>query len=58
LQQSQYTLHLFGEVFIGEDTLGRKGADTVRISWTDIAAISPEISIVLPCGFGVEEAVE
>jgi iron complex transport system substrate-binding protein len=42
----------------GEDTLGRKGADSVRISWTDIAAFSPEILIVSPCGFGVEEAVE
>jgi iron complex transport system substrate-binding protein len=42
----------------GEDALGRKGADSVRISWTDIAASSPEILIVSPCGFGVEEAAE
>jgi len=42
----------------GEDTLGRKGTDSVRISWTDIAALSPEILIVSPCGFGVEEAAE
>jgi iron complex transport system substrate-binding protein len=42
----------------GEDALGRKVADSVRISWTDIAALSPEILIVSPCGFGVEEAVE
>jgi iron complex transport system substrate-binding protein len=42
----------------GEDALGRKGADSVRISWTDIAALSPEILIVSPCGFGVEEAAE
>jgi len=42
----------------GEDTLGRKGADSVRISWTDIAALSPEILIVSPCGFGLDEAVE
>ena len=40
----------------GENALGRKGADSVRISWTDIAALSPEILIVSPCGFGVEEA--
>jgi iron complex transport system substrate-binding protein len=42
----------------GEAALGRKGADSVRISWTDIAASSPEILIVSPCGFGVEEAAE
>jgi iron complex transport system substrate-binding protein len=42
----------------GEDALGHKGADSVRISWSDIAAFSPEILIVSPCGFGVEEAAE
>jgi iron complex transport system substrate-binding protein len=42
----------------GEDALGRKGTDSVRVSWTDIAALSPEILVVSPCGFGVEEAVE
>jgi iron complex transport system substrate-binding protein len=42
----------------GEAALGRKSADSVRISWTDIAALSPEILIVSPCGFGVEEAAE
>jgi iron complex transport system substrate-binding protein len=42
----------------GEDVLGRKGADSVRISWADIAASSPEILIVSPCGFGLEEAAE
>ena len=42
----------------GEDALGRKGADSVRISWTEIAAFSPEILIVSPCGFGMEAAVQ
>jgi iron complex transport system substrate-binding protein len=42
----------------GEEALGRKGADSGRISWRDIAASSPEILIVSPCGFGVEEAVK
>jgi iron complex transport system substrate-binding protein len=26
--------------------------------WADVAALSPEILIVSPCGFGVEEAAE
>src|SRR5215469_6909003 len=42
----------------GQDALGRKGADSVRISSTDIAGLSPEILVVSPCGFGVEEAAE
>lgn len=40
----------------GEDGLGRKGKDSVRISWTDIERWSPEILIVSPCGFDTEKA--
>jgi iron complex transport system substrate-binding protein len=42
----------------GEPVLGRKGADSVRITRENIAASSPEILIVAPCGFGVEKAAE
>lgn len=42
----------------GDDALGRKGADSVRMKWEDIAAWAPEILIVSPCGFGTEKAVE
>jgi iron complex transport system substrate-binding protein len=42
----------------GEDALGRKGADSVRIPWSEIALWSPEVLIVSPCGFGTEKAVE
>jgi len=42
----------------GEDALGRKGKDSVRIPWEDIAAWAPEVLIVSPCGFGTEKAVE
>lgn len=41
----------------GQDGLGRKGADSVRTSWDEIAAWSPEVLIVSPCGFGLEKAV-
>jgi iron complex transport system substrate-binding protein len=41
----------------GEDALGRKGKDSVRISWTEIEKWSPEIIIVSPCGFETEKAV-
>ena len=46
------------EIAGGQDALGRKGADSVRIPWSEIEAWSPEILIVSPCGFGVERAVE
>jgi iron complex transport system substrate-binding protein len=42
----------------GEDALGRKGADSVRTKFEDIAAWAPEILIVSPCGFGTEKAAE
>ena len=40
----------------GEDGLGRKGQDSVRIAWHDIAAWSPEVLIVSPCGFDTGKA--
>jgi len=40
------------------DQLGRKGSDSVRISLHDVIAWSPEILIVMPCGFGLEKAAE
>jgi iron complex transport system substrate-binding protein len=40
----------------GTDRLGRPDADSVRISWDEIHAWSPEIVIVAPCGFGLVEA--
>jgi iron complex transport system substrate-binding protein len=46
------------EIAGGEDALGRKGADSIRIPWSEIASWSPEILIVSPCGFGTAKAVE
>jgi iron complex transport system substrate-binding protein len=46
------------EIAGGQDALGRKGTDSVRIAWSDIAAWSPEVLIVMPCGFGLDKAVE
>jgi iron complex transport system substrate-binding protein len=40
----------------GEDRLGRPGADSVRMSWDDVAAWSPEVVVVAPCGFGLADA--
>lgn len=42
----------------GVDTLGREGADSVRISWEDVLRWSPEVLIVTPCGFNLEQVLE
>jgi len=44
------------EIAGGVDRLGRPGGDSVRISWDDVREWAPEIVIVAPCGFGLEEA--
>lgn len=41
----------------GEDALGRRGKDSVRVPWADIEKWSPEILIISPCGFDTEKAV-
>jgi iron complex transport system substrate-binding protein len=42
----------------GEDPLGQPGADSLRITWDDVAASEPEMLIVAPCGYGLKEAIE
>jgi iron complex transport system substrate-binding protein len=42
----------------GIDALGRKGADSVRVSLDDVIAWAPEVLIVSPCGAHLESAVE
>ena len=42
----------------GQDALGRKGVDSVRTAWKDIAAWAPEILVVSPCGFDLEKAIK
>lgn len=41
----------------GRDALGRPGSDSVRIEWSDVLRQSPEILIVSPCGYRLEESV-
>jgi iron complex transport system substrate-binding protein len=42
----------------GDDPLGRPGGDSVRITWDEVATASPEVIIVSPCGYRLEESVE
>lgn len=41
----------------GYDPLGRAGEDSVRISWDDVANASPEMVVVSPCGYRLEDSV-
>lgn len=40
----------------GHDALGREGSDSVRIPWNDVVAFAPEVLILMPCGFSLEQA--
>jgi iron complex transport system substrate-binding protein len=42
----------------GFDKLGREGTDSVRIQWEDVLQWKPEVLITMPCGFGLEKAVD
>lgn len=46
------------EIAGGADPLGRPGADSQRMSWTDVIEAKPEIIVVAPCGYGLDDAVE
>jgi iron complex transport system substrate-binding protein len=41
----------------GRDDLGREGADSARVAWADALGWEPEMLIVMPCGFDLEETI-
>jgi iron complex transport system substrate-binding protein len=41
----------------GEDIGAQAGAHSMRTTWPDIAALRPEVVIVMLCGFGVERSL-
>jgi len=41
----------------GRDPLGEPGGDSRRVTWDAVATGSPEILIVAPCGYGLEQSV-
>jgi iron complex transport system substrate-binding protein len=46
------------EIAGGFDPLGRAGADSVRVNWSDVVAARPEVIFVGPCGYSAEAAAE
>lgn len=42
----------------GSDELGREGGESVRISWQEISAWAPEILVIMPCGFNLQQTMK
>ncbi|MBC7789069.1 MAG: cobalamin-binding protein [Anaerolineae bacterium] len=40
----------------GVDSLSQFGADSLRVTWEAITAASPEIIVVAPCGYGLQQS--
>lgn len=41
----------------GIDVLGRAGQKSLRTTWEQIAAADPDLVVLLPCGYGLEEVI-
>jgi iron complex transport system substrate-binding protein len=42
----------------GVDEIGREGGESVRVSWEDIAAWAPEVLVIMPCGFNLQQTMK
>jgi len=45
------------EIAGGLDQLGRAGADSIRIAWDDVREWAPEVLVIAPCGFNLEQVL-
>lgn len=44
------------EIAGGRDELARRGCDSVRVAWSEVCRYAPEVLILSPCGFALEQA--
>ncbi len=42
----------------GLDELGRERGESVRISWEEITAWAPEVLVIMPCGFNLQQSMK
>lgn len=42
----------------GVDELARDGSESVRLSWEDLIAYAPEVLIIMPCGFNLQQTMK
>lgn len=42
----------------GDNGIGKPGKPSIKVSWDDIVNFAPQIVIVMPCGFNIENTLE
>ena len=42
----------------GNDELGRERGESVRVSWDEIVAFAPEVLVIMPCGFNLQQTMK
>ena len=42
----------------GVDSLSREGSDSIRIAWQKVLEWQPEVLIITPCGFNLDQTIE
>jgi iron complex transport system substrate-binding protein len=42
----------------GVDELGSERGESVRVSWDDVAAYAPEVLVIMPCGFNLQQTMK
>ena len=42
----------------GLDALGRERGESVRITWEELAAYAPEVLVIMPCGFNLQQTMK
>jgi iron complex transport system substrate-binding protein len=42
----------------GVDVLGSERGESVRVSWDDVVAAAPEVVVIMPCGFNLEQTMK
>jgi len=41
----------------GVDEVGREGGESVRVSWDEVVAWAPEVLVIMPCGFNLQQTM-
>jgi iron complex transport system substrate-binding protein len=42
----------------GVDALGKMGGESVRITWEELLEWSPEVLVIMPCGFNLQQTMK
>jgi len=42
----------------GQPVLANRETDSVRVTWEQIEAVSPDVIVFMPCGYGLEQACD